>query len=834
MPAPEFPITPLLPQIAASLAAHPRLVLEAPPGAGKTTQVPLALLAAPWLNGQRILMLEPRRLAARAAAGFMARQLGEDVGQTVGYRIRHESRVSAATRIEVVTEAILTRMLQDDPALEGIGALLFDEFHERNLHSDLGLALALDVQSALRPELRIVLMSATLEGERLARFLDAPRVASEGRSHPVEIAYLAARAHEPELAHLRRALETALADSDGDVLVFLPGKGEIERVRAVAEAVVAATARGGAVGVHALHGELALADQAQLLAPHPPEERRIVLATNVAESSITLPQVRAVVDSGLAREPRYDPVSGFSRLETVTISQASANQRAGRAGRTAPGACWRLWPQSQRLDPTIRPELAQVELSPLALELAAWGSDALRWLDPPPAAALAEARTRLQQLEAIDARGRITAHGRALLRLGTHPRLAHLIECAAPGHRGLACELAALIEARDPLRGEARFDDDLRRRIEALRRWRRERRAPAEADRGALAAIEQSAAQLRRRVQAGAEAEPDANTVGELLAHAYPDRIARGDPASPRRYVLANGRGARLHERSSLLGHAWLVASELRAESGDSLIQRAAPVDEAFLRAQFAARFQRATELGFEREARAVLAREVERFDAIVLSARSVPAPRDATSLALLLEGIRALGIDALPWSDPLRQWQARVLDLRAWVPELGLPDVGDVALLATLDEWLGPFLTGVTRASAIETSILGEALSARLDHAQRRALDEHAPVAITVPSGNARRLEYLPGQPPVLAVKLQELFGLADTPRVGKGRVPVTLHLLSPGQRPIQVTQDLRGFWERTYPEVRKELKGRYPRHPWPDDPWNATPTARAKPRGT
>ena len=588
MPAPEFPITPLLPQIAASLAAHPRLVLEAPPGAGKTTQVPLALLAAPWLAGQRILMLEPRRLAARAAAGFMARQLGEEVGQTVGYRIRHESRVSAATRIEVVTEAILTRMLQDDPALDGIGALLFDEFHERNLHSDLGLALALDVQSALRPDLRIVLMSATLEGERLARFLDAPRVTSEGRSHPVAIAYLAARANEPELAHLRRALETALADSDGDVLVFLPGKGEIERARAVAEAVVAATARGGTVGVHALHGELALAEQAQLLAPHPPEERRIVLATNVAESSITLPQVRAVIDSGLAREPRYDPVSGFSRLETVTISQASANQRAGRAGRTAPGACWRLWPQSQRLDPAIRPELAQVELSPLALELAAWGSDALRWLDPPPAAALAEARARLQQLEAIDARGRITAHGRALLRLGTHPRLAHLVERAAPGHRGLACELAALIEARDPLRGEARFDDDLRRRIEALRRWRRERRAPAEADRGALAAIEQSAAQLRRRVQAGAEAEPDANTVGELLAHAYPDRIARGDPASPRRYVLANGRGARLHERSSLLGHAWLVASELRAESGDSLIQRAAPVDEAFLRAAFA------------------------------------------------------------------------------------------------------------------------------------------------------------------------------------------------------------------------------------------------------
>jgi len=834
MAAPEFPITPLLPRIAASLAAHPRLVLEAPPGAGKTTQVPPALLDAPWLAGRRILMLEPRRLAARAAAGFMARQRGEEVGQTVGYRIRHESKVSAATRIEVVTEAILTRLLQDDPALEGIGALLFDEFHERNLHSDLGLALALDVQAALRPELRIVLMSATLEGERLARFLDAPRLASEGRSHPVAIEYLAPRAQEPELAHLRRALETALAASGGDVLVFLPGKAEIERARRVAEALIEARPDRARLGVHALHGELALAEQALLLAPHAPELRRIVLATNVAESSITLPQVRAVVDSGLAREPRYDPVSGFSRLQTATISQASANQRAGRAGRTAPGTCWRLWPQSQRLDAAIRPEIAQVELAPLALELAAWGSDALRWLDPPPAAALAEARARLVELEAIDAQGRLTAHGRALLRLGTHPRLAHLVERAAPGQRGLACDLAALIEARDPLRGEARLDDDLRRRIEALRRWRDERRAPAEADRGALAAIEQAAAQLRRRVDAGAPVATDAHGVGELLALAYPERIARQDPASPRRYVLANGRGARLHERSTLTGHAWLVASDLRAEAGDSLLQRAAPVDEAYLRASFPARFRRATELGFDREARAVLAREVERFDAIVLASRHVPTPRDANATAMLLEGLRTLGIEALPWTEPLRQWQARAIDLRAWCPELGVPDLVDPALLATLPQWLGPYVAGVTRVDAIGASTLAEALAAQLDHAQRRALDEHAPVAITVPSGNARRLEYLPGQPPVLAVKLQELFGLADTPRVGKGRIPVTLHLLSPGQRPIQVTQDLRGFWERTYPEVRKELKGRYPRHPWPDDPWNATPTARAKPRGT
>jgi ATP-dependent helicase HrpB len=822
----DLPIAPLLPALVDALARGNRLVLEAPPGAGKTTQVPPALLGAPWLDG-KVLMLEPRRIAARAAATFMARQRGEPVGETIGFRIRGESKVGPRTRIEVVTEAILTRMLQDDPALEGIGALLFDEFHERNLHSDLGLALALDAQANLREDLRIVVMSATLEGERLARFLDAPRLRSEGRGFPVEVRHLPLKPPEDWLAHARRGIRVAFGETSGDVLVFLPGKREIDQLsRALA---------GIDAQVLPLHGELDAAAQQAALAPPTDGARRIVLATNVAESSVTLPAVQAVVDSGLAREPRFDPASGLSRLETVAISKASADQRAGRAGRVAAGLCLRLWPESQRLDPGIRPELMQVELTPLALELASWGEAQLRWLDPPPPGPLAEARDRLRALGAIDGMGRVTAHGRALARLPAHPRLAHAILAAPAALRGLACDLAALVEARDVLRGEARRSDDLRARLEALARWRHDRRAPADADAGALAQVAQTAADLRRR--AGVERErqvDDPHATGELLALAYPDRVARQDPGQPRRYTLANGRGARLFDDSKLYGAPWIVASELRYDERDAMVQRGAPVDEAHLREADAARFVRSTELAFNDASRALEAHEVERYDALLLTRRRVPVPKDEAAAALLIEGIRRLGLDALPWSEAQRQWRLRVECLREWLPDAGLPDFSETGLLARLEDWLGPWLDGITRLGEIDAGKLGDALSAQLDHAQRRLLDEQAPVALDVPSGRSLRLEYAPGQPPVLAVKLQEMFGAADTPRVAKGRVPVTLHLLSPAQRPIQVTQDLRGFWERTYPEVRKELKGRYPRHPWPDDPWNAPATHRAKPRGT
>jgi ATP-dependent helicase HrpB len=827
--SPAFPIDPLLPDILRSLAAHPRLVLEAPPGAGKTTRVPPALLDAPWLGGRRVLMLEPRRVAARAAAGFMAKQRGEAVGETVGYRIRFESKVSAATRIEVVTEGILTRMIQDDPTLDGVGALVFDEFHERHLSADLGLALALDVQAQLREDLRIVVMSATLDGDRLARFLDAPRLSSEGRGHPVTLTHFPARRDEPWQAQLRRCVEHALAAHPGDLLVFLPGQREI----AQAHKVLAGALGEDRQELLPLHGDLPVEEQTRVLQPAPDGRRRIVLATNVAESSVTLPGVRVVIDSGLAREPRYDPNSGFSRLETVAISQASADQRAGRAGRVAEGWCYRLWPESQRLEPARRAEIHQVELAALALELAAWGEADLRFLDPPPPGALASARELLQRLGALDGSA-ITAFGRRLLALGTHPRLAAMLlapEDAA--ERALACDLAALVEARDPLRGSRR--DDWAARWQALAAYRAGR-VPAEASRAALAAIDQAAKQWRRRLRIDTPppADAPAHRLGDLLLHAFPDRIARQHPADPRRYQLANGRSARLFDDSALYGEPWLVASELRLEERDSLILRAAPLDQARLERDFPNRLVEEDRVIWDAQRRGIAAVRERRFDRIVLETKPLARPDPARYADALVDAVRQLGLDALPWSDSLAQWRERVRCLREWLPELGLPDLGDEALLATLEDWLKPALAGKTRLDALGADELAEALKAGIDWHLRQRIDQLAPVRITVPSGMARPIEYRHGEAPVLAVKLQELFGLADTPRIADGRVPLTLHLLSPAGRPLQVTRDLKGFWERTYPEVKKEMKGRYPRHPWPDDPWTATATHRAKPRGT
>jgi ATP-dependent helicase HrpB len=834
MTAPIFPISPLLPQILGHLAGHTRLVLEAPPGAGKTTQVPLALLNAPWLQGQKIIMLEPRRVAARSAAQFMARQLGEAVGDTVGYRIRFENKVSARTRVEVVTEGILTRMLQDDPMLDGVGALLFDEFHERHLAADLGLALALDVQAQLREDLRIVVMSATLDGERLAQFLDAPRLSSEGRSFPVAISHFPARREESLEAQARRAVEQALAEHPGDVLVFLPGQREIARTQAALEQALPAT-----VQVLPLHGELPVEQQSRVLQPDPQGQRRVVLATNVAESSVTLPGVRVVIDAGLAREPRYDPNSGFARLDVVSIAQASADQRAGRAGRVAEGWAWRLWPQSQRLEAQRRPEMAQVELTSLALELAAWGSDDLRFVDPPPVGALAAARELLQRLGAMSDSGGLTALGRRMLTLGTHPRLAAMLLAANGGsEQALACDLAAQVEARDPLRHGG---DALAARWRALAAFR-QGRAPHDANRGALATIDAASTQWRRRLRCDA-APPtsvEAHQLGDLLAHAFPDRIAARHPTDPLRYLLANGRSARLFDPSDLRGEPWLVAVELRYEARDALLLRAAPVDENRLRRDFPTRFTQQDVVRWDGDKRALVARRETRFDRIVLDSRSAGRVDPAHAAQALTEAVAELGIDALPWTDGLRQWQARALALRAWMPELDLPDVSDAALMATLPQWLTPAFTGKTRLDALDEASLGEALKSPLPWAQRQLIDRHAPVRMAVPSGMERPIHYavdadgVTPQGPVLAVKLQELFGLADTPRIADGRVPLTLHLLSPGGRPLQVTQDLRNFWANTYAEVKKEMKGRYPRHPWPDDPWTATATHRAKPRGT
>ncbi len=828
MPSPTFPITPLLPDIVRSLSDHPRLVLEAPPGAGKTTQVPLALLDAPWLAGRKIVVLEPRRVAARAAAGFMAQQRGDAVGETVGYRIRFENKVGPRTRIEVVTEGILTRMIQDDPMLDDVGAILFDEFHERHLAGDLGLALALDIQAQLREDLRLVVMSATLDGDRLARFLDAPRLSSEGRSHPVQVAHFPARRDEATDVQARRAIEHAVLTHPGDVLVFLPGQREIMRVEAMLAGVLPPD-----IAVLALHGELPVEKQSEALQPDPQGRRRVVLATNVAESSVTLPGVRVVVDSGLAREPSYDPNSGFSRLEVTNISQASADQRAGRAGRVADGWAYRLWPQSQRLDPQRRPEIALVELGALALELAAWGSDDLRFVDAPPPGAMSAARDLLRRLGALTASHAITPLGKRMLALGTHPRLAAMLLSAGEGEdRALACDLAALVEARDPLRMGG---DAMAARWRALAAFRGGR-APQEANRSGLAAIEAAAKQWRRRVREASSppSSVEAHRLGDVLMHAFPDRIGFQHPQDARRYLLANGRSARLFDDSALVGEPWIVVSELRHEARDALVQRAAPLDERRLRRDFADRFVTEDTVRWDAPRRALSAQRESRFDQIVFDARPAGRVDPALAAAALTDAVRDLGLEALPWPESLQQWRERVRCLREWMPDLGLPDLSDDALMATLDDWLKPAFAGKTRLDALGEDDLSNALKSGLDWALRQRIDQLAPTRISVPSGMERRIEYAHGQPPVLAVKLQELFGLADTPRVADGRVPVLLHLLSPGGKPLQVTSDLRNFWNSTYAEVKKEMKGRYPKHPWPDDPWSAQATHRAKPRGT
>jgi len=852
----KLPIEATLPQLRAALADHAVVILQAPPGAGKTTLVPLALLDEPWLQGKSIVMLEPRRLAARSAAGRMAQLRNEAVGATVGYRIRFESKTSTATRIEVLTEGILTRRLQNDPALEGVGLVIFDEFHERHLHADLALALCVDSQRGLREDLKILVMSATLDGEALSRLLNkAPIVTSEGRSFPVAVHYLARDPEGRLPVTVAAAVTRALEEQEGDALVFLPGAGEIRRTQ---DLLVGALA--GKVDVLPLYGDLPWEQQQRAIASST-GRRRVVLATPIAETSLTIEGVRIIVDSGYARVPQFDPASGLSRLVTQRISRASAEQRAGRAGRTAPGVCYRLWSESTQrgLIPQSVAEIKGADLAPLALELAAWGvqdAASLAWLDPPPSASLAQARELLTELDALDASGRVTDVGRALAQLPLHPRLAHMLRQGADMKLGaLACDIAAILSERDIFTKEARRSCDLAERVEVLQGFRRGGRAAVPAngvDANACQRCDQAARQWRRLIGAREDEQPNADPdlVGVLLAFAYPDRIAQQRAPREPRYLLANGRGARLPEWELRLRQPYLVAATLDAGAvqsrastaggrapgaaeGEGLIYLAATIKPDDLEAYFAGHIRREEEVRWDDAEAAVVARRVQRFGMLTLDSKPLAHPDPEKIRSAMLDGLRRLGIAALPWTDEARAWQARVLSMRQWFPGEPWPDCSDAALLESLADWLGPHLNGISRRSHLARLDVLEVLKNRLDWKQGQQLEADAPTHLEVPSGSRLKLEYQPGESPVLAVKLQEMFGLADTPRIARGRVAVTLHLLSPARRPIQVTQDLKGFWERTYAEVKKELKGRYPKHPWPDDPWNAPPTARAKRRG-
>lgn len=832
-----LPIENVLPELRQVLAAQRALVLQAPPGAGKTTGVPPALLDEPWLGNRTILMLEPRRLAARAAAARMARLRGENVGETVGYRIRFESKVSAKTRIEVMTEGILTRRLQADPELKNVGLVIFDEFHERHLHADLALALCLDAQRGLREDLKILVMSATLDGAAVAKLLgDAPILTSRGRSFPVDIRYLARDPEGPLPQTVCDTVVSAIANDEGDVLAFLPGAWEIRRAQELL-----AQRLGSDVDILPLYGDLPWEAQDRAIQPSP-GRRKVVLATPIAETSLTIEGVRVVVDSGFARIPQFDPASGLSRLALQRISRASADQRAGRAGRLAPGKCYRLWGETTQrgLMPHALPEMRLADLAPLALELAAWGvrdASSLSWLDPPPPAAFQQARTLLVELDALDPDGTVTDTGRALVRLPLHPRLAHMLfEADRLGLGALACDVAALLSERDILAGAGRRAADFVQRVEALRAFRQTGRQGAQAhgaDANGCARANQASQQYRRMLGSERPVErDDLDRTGALLALAYPDRVGLQRAPGDNRYLLASGRGAKLHESEMRLRQPCIVAASLDAGETEGLIYLAAPLAVDELRRELPSHVRAEDVVRWDVPQQIVVARREERFGALVLDTKPLPKPDPEKMRAAMLDGVRRLGLDALPWTRDAREWQARVLSLRHWLAEEDWPDVSDAALSASLENWLGSYLDGMTRRDHLARLDLLAILKSKLDWNAGRRLDEGAPTHISVPSGSQLRLEYTPGESPVLRVKLQEMFGCADTPRVAFGRVPVTLHLLSPAQRPIQVTQDLHGFWERTYAEVKKELKGRYPKHPWPDDPWNATPTARAKRR--
>ena len=823
-----LPIDEVLPGLRDALRAGNAAVLQAAPGAGKTTRVPLALLDEPWLRGGRILMLEPRRLATRAAARRMAATLREPVGATVGFRVRGETRVSSLTRVEVVTEGILTRMLLNDAAIESVGLVIFDEFHERSMNADVGLALTLQTQSLLRPDLRILVMSATLDGAAVAALLDdAPIVTSQGKAFPVVVRHRPCRPDMRTEACVAEAIRFALGEAEGGVLAFLPGAGEIRRCLGMLERSMP----GGDVHLFPLFGDLPVHLQDAAIARALPGVRKVVLATSIAETSLTIEDVRIVVDSGVSRVSRFSPRTGMTRLETVRASRSSADQRAGRAGRTAPGVCYRLWSEFEEahLPDRSRPEILEADLAPLALDLAAAGirdvSD-LRWLDVPPPAALSQARALLRQLGAISDADGITDHGRAISKLGLHPRLAHMILVAsARGAGATASLLAAVLEERDVIRRDVGARDmDLRTRVAVVL----DRVVTTDVDRDALRRVREQARRWRDLARVPDGEQPDDTFTGVVLALAYPDRVAQRRPGAGDRYLMRNGAGATLDDAASLGGAEFLVVADLDGKAPHARVYLAAPIDRADVESLFAAEIEIREVVEWDAVAGMVTAVRQRRLDAIVLHESPVSSPDADRVVAALVDAIAHEDGVTLPWSEGARGLLERLAFAR--VQDASWPDVSEAALRATAHEWLRPHLIGMRRRADVEQLDLVAVLEGMLTWEQRRRLAQVAPTHVTVPTGSHLRVDYSDPAAPVVAVRIQELFGLAETPHLGN--VPVTLHLLSPANRPVQVTRDLAGFWRSSYFDVRKDLRGRYPKHEWPDDPLHAAPTRRAKPR--
>jgi ATP-dependent helicase HrpB len=845
----QYPVLEIVPQLKEQFGSQRILILQAPPGAGKSTVLPLQLLNEPWLQQKKIIMLEPRRLAARSVAMRMAQLLEEEVGETVGYRVRFENKVSSKTRIEVVTEGILTRMIQTNSTLDDVGLVIFDEFHERSLQADLALALCLQVQTLLRDDLKLLIMSATLDGEKISGMLNhAPVLTSLGRQYPITHQYITPDKDLRLAQNVARVIRKALHEQQGDILVFLPGAGEIQYVQQLLDAE-------NISGIVPLFGDLPFKKQQEAILPHPQGLRKIVLATSIAETSLTIEGITTVIDSGYARVPRFDLRSGLTRLETVRVTRDAADQRAGRAARLGPGICYRLWPEPTHhtLQPNRQPEILEADLASLVLELANWGVNNLNeltWITLPPPGAVNQARELLHNLEALS-ENKITPRGKEMLKLPTHPRIAHMlmiglgskaqtntarhtglvpVSAIVPSNSGsryeavmtegllsLATDLASLLEERDPLSKESGADLSLR--MEALRKWRSGERVNA--DRNVLERIERIAANWRRIFKLNIDNTiPPDSEVGRLIAEAYPERIAQQQEKQSERYKLANGRVVKLPQHDALMRERWLAVAHLDAGSNEGKIFLAAPLDETDLQ-------HRATEtetVKWDATRGMVVAAMEKKIGNTVLSSKPITQIPEAKRIAVLLTALREEGIKMLGWDDVHTEWQNRVLSMRIWRTDEPWPYVTSDNLLANADEWLTPYLTTIIKRSELQKLDLLNILTGLLPWDLQPKLDKHAPVRISVPSGSQIKLNYFAdGHAPVMEVRLQEMFGLLETPTINEGRTKILLHLLSPGYKPVQVTQDLKSFWQTTYHEVRKELRMRYPRHHWPEDPWTA-----------